>query len=72
MGKMKEISRLCENNDRNGLIAEIKNNTFLLQLSKYKIEEMADGFLKSHNEIRDNRNNPAFKKLNEIHDKYNK
>jgi len=72
MGKMKEISRLCENNDRKGLIEEIKNNIFLLQLPNYKIEEMADGFLKSHNKMRDNRNNPAFKKLNKIHDKYNK
>ena len=34
--------------------------------------ELADDFLKAHNQMRDNKDNPAYDKLNEIHDEMQK
>ena len=59
MGKMSLISYLCEHNYKKELIEEVGI-------------EMADGFLEAHNTMRENRDNPAFKKLNEIHDEMQK
>ena len=55
MSKMSWISHLCETNNRKGLIEEVGI-------------EMADGFLEAHNTMRENRDNPAYDKLNKIHD----
>ena len=75
MGKMKIISKLCEEKDRNGLI-QLLNKTDLKNkvwgLTNKTIEEVADGFIDAHNKMRDKRNDPAYRKLNEIHDKYKK
>ncbi len=59
MGKMSWISHLCETNNRKQLIEEVGI-------------ELADGFLEAHNKMRENRNNPAYHKLNEIHDEMQK
>jgi len=56
MGKMSYIHYLCEKEDRNGLIEEVGT-------------DMADGFLEAHKTIRKNKENKAYKKLNEIVDK---
>ena len=55
MSKMSWISHLCETNNKKELIELVG-------------EELADGFLKAHNQMRENRDNPAYEKLNEIHD----
>jgi len=56
MSKMSWISYLCETGKKKELIEEVG-------------VELADDFLKAHNQMRDNRDNPAYDKLNEIHDK---
>tara|TARA_R100000687_G_scaffold56957_1_gene45514 strand:- start:110 stop:337 length:228 start_codon:yes stop_codon:yes gene_type:complete len=75
MGKMKIISKLCEEKDRNGLI-QLLNKTDLKNkvwgLTNKTIEEVADGFIDAHKKMRDRRNDPAYIKLNEIHDRYKK
>ena len=59
MGKMSWISYLCESDNREALIEEVG-------------VELADGFLHAHNQMRNNRDNPAYNKLNEIHDEMQK
>ena len=59
MGKMSWISYLCEYGNTKELIEEIG-------------EELANQFLHAHNQMRDNRDNPAYNKLNEIHDEMQK
>ena len=55
MSKMSWISHLCETNNKKELIEEVGI-------------DMADGFLKAHKKMRDNRNQPVYKELNKIHD----
>ena len=57
MSKMSWISYLCENNMRDELIEEVQSI------------EVAENFLEAHKIMRENRGNPAYNKLNEIHDK---
>ena len=59
MGKMSWISYLCEYGNTKELIEEIG-------------EELANQFLHAHNQMRDNRDNPAYDKLNDIHDEMQK
>ena len=59
MSKMSWISHLCETSNKKELIELVG-------------EELADGFLKAHNQMRENRDNPAYEKLNEIHDEMQK
>ena len=59
MGKMSWISHLCETGNRKELIEEVGI-------------ELADDFLKAHNQMRNNKDNPAYDKLNEIHDEMQK
>ena len=56
MSKMGYIHHLCEKGDRKGLIEELGSI------------EQADGFLRAHKEMRDNREAPDFKILNKIVD----
>jgi len=55
MSKMSWISYLCESGNKKQLVEEIG-------------EELANEFLHAHNQMRENRNNPAYDKLNKIHD----
>jgi|TARA_R100001530_G_scaffold35134_1_gene27429 hypothetical protein len=57
MGKMSWISYLCESGNREELIKEVGS------------VEIADNFLNAHNQMRENREKPAYKELNKIHDK---
>jgi len=59
MSKMSYISYLCEKDDRESLIKEVG-------------VKLADHFLYAHKEMRDNKDNPAYDKLNKIHDKMQK
>jgi hypothetical protein len=54
MSKMSWISYLCENNLKDELIKEVG-------------VDFAIGFLEAHEQMRDNKNNPAYDKLNKIH-----
>ena len=54
MSKMPYISWLCENNKKKELIEEVGI-------------EMAEEFIEAHRKMRKNKDNPAYKKLNEIH-----
>ena len=54
MGTMSYIHYLCEKGDMKAL--------------KEEVGELAEGFMEAHNTMRDNRDNPAFKVLNEIVD----
>tara|TARA_R100000664_G_scaffold13144_1_gene21091 strand:- start:504 stop:707 length:204 start_codon:yes stop_codon:yes gene_type:complete len=56
---MSWISYLCETGNKKELINEVG-------------KKLAEGFLKAHNQMRENRNNPAYNKLNEIHDEMQK
>ena len=67
MSKMSYIAYLCEQNDKEGLINEL-NMSGLTKLTGKTVEEVADGFIKAYNNIRLQKNNPAFVKLNEIQD----
>ena len=71
MGKMKIISKLCEEEDRDGLI-KMLNATDLTKLTGKTIEEVADGFIDAHKKIIDRGHDPAYRKLNEIHNRYKK
>ena len=59
MSKMSWISYLCESGNTKELIEEVG-------------EELANQFLHAHNQMRNNRDNPAYDKLNEIHDEMQK
>jgi len=65
MGKMSWISYLCENDKRDELVMEVAG---LAKGMNKTAEEVADGFIEAHNNIRLQKNNPAFAKLNEITD----
>ena len=56
MSKMSWISYLCETGNKKELEEEVG-------------KELADGFLKAHKQMRDNRDLPEYDKLNEIHDR---
>ena len=59
MSKMSWISYLCESGNTKELIEEVG-------------EKIANQFLHAHNKMRDSRDNPAYDKLNEIHDEMQK
>lgn len=59
MSKMPWISYLCENNLKDELI-------------EFLGDDLAIGFLEAHEQMRDNKNNPAYDKLNKIHDEMQK
>ena len=59
MSKMSWISYLCENNLKDELIKEVG-------------VDFAIGFLEAHEQMRDNKNNPAYDKLNKIHNEMQK
>ena len=67
MGKMSWISYLCENELKDELIQEL-NMPDLVSLTGKSPEEIADGFIKAHKEIRKRKNEPAYKVLNKIQD----
>ena len=59
MSKMSYISYLCESNNKKELVEEVG-------------VELANHFLNAHKTMRENRDNPAYDKLNEIHDEMQK
>ena len=59
MGKMSYISYLCETGNEKELIEFVGKG-------------LATEFLKAHNQMRNNKDNPAYDKLNEIHDEMQK
>tara|TARA_R100001594_G_scaffold98838_1_gene133368 strand:- start:554 stop:781 length:228 start_codon:yes stop_codon:yes gene_type:complete len=65
MGKMSYISHLCENNKKDELMEEVG---FLAKLTGSTASLVADEFLEAHRNMRNNKENPSFTKLNEIHD----
>ena len=65
MGKMSHIAYLCEHNKRDELIEEVSDCAEFLGKTA---EEIADGFIDAHNNMRSQKENPAFKVLNEIAD----
>ena len=67
MSKMSYIAYLCKEDDKETLIDEL-NMSGLTKLTGKTVEEVADGFIAAYNNIRLQKNNPAFKKLNEIQD----
>ena len=67
MSKMSYIAYLCEQDDKETLIDEL-NMSGLTKITGKTVEEVADGFIKAYNNIRLQKNNPAFEKLNEIQD----
>jgi len=60
MGKMSWISYLCETGNRKALIEEVGSI------------EVANEFLEAHSIMRKNKDNPAYQKLNDIHDEMQK
>ena len=67
MGIMKEISRLCDYEDRKGLIKYI-NMPDLTSLTGKSAERIADDFIAAHKKMRAKRDEDAYKQLNKIHD----
>tara|TARA_R100001086_G_scaffold235573_1_gene158537 strand:- start:11 stop:286 length:276 start_codon:yes stop_codon:yes gene_type:complete len=65
MSKMSYIAYLCEQDDKETLIDEL-NMSGLTKITGKTVEEVADGFIKAYNNIRLQKTNPAFEKLNEI------
>ena len=59
MGKMSWISYLCETGNKK-------------ELEEFVGKGLAIEFLKAHNQMRDNKDNPAYDKLNDIHDEMQK
>ena len=70
MGSMSHIAYLCEHNKRDELIEEISSFAFekCLKTIGKTAEEVADGFIDAHNNMRLQKNNPAFAVLNEMAD----
>ena len=66
MGKMKEISLYCEDEDLQGLTEYLERNT------EFKDDAMgiAANFIVAHKRMRDKSEEEAYRVLNEIHDKY--
>ena len=56
MSKMSWISYLCETGNRKALVEEVGS------------VETANEFLEAHSIMRSNKDNPAYDKLNKIHD----
>jgi hypothetical protein len=67
MGKMKEISMYCEDEDFDGLVKFLHNHGDNSMRSSIN---MAAGFMLAHKKMRDNRKDEAYKVLNNIHDKF--
>ena len=65
MGKMKEISMYCEDEDLEGLTDYLKRNT------EFKDDSLAvaSNFIIAHQRMRDKSEEEAYKVLNDIHDK---
>ena len=68
MGKMKEISMYCEDEDLKGLTEYLERNT------KFGDESLgiAANFIVAHQRMRDKSEDESYRVLNEIHDKYQK
>lgn len=64
---MSKIAYLCENELKDELIEEL-NMSDLVSLTGKSPEEIADGFIDAHKNMKEKRNQKAYKKLNEIHD----
>jgi len=60
MSKMAWISYLCETDNKKELIEEVQSI------------EIAENFLEAHKRMRENRGNPAYQTLNDIHDRFQK
>ena len=71
MGSMSYISYLCEHKKEKELI-ELLNKDGLTRLTGKSAKELAHEFIKAHKNIKENKDDPAYKKLNEIHKNYNK
>ena len=71
MGNMAWISHLCETENIKGLIEELNTHQLTVLTGKTS-EQIAKGFIEAHKKMRNNRNDIAYKKLNEIHDKMQK
>ncbi len=67
MGRMSYIAYLCEKEDKDAIVDEL-NMPDLMTLTGKSPEEIADGFIAAYKNIRLQKNNPAFDKLNEIQD----
>ena len=67
MSTMSHIAYLCKQNDKDAIIEEL-NKTNLTKLTGKSVEEVAQGFIDAYNNIRLQKKNPAFNKLNEIQD----
>jgi hypothetical protein len=65
MGKFSYIAHLVETGNKKELIHEVGS---IARATGRTCEEVADGFIDAHREMRNNRDNPAYIKLNEIHD----
>ena len=65
MGKMSHIAYLIEHNKKEELITEVTECAIALGKTA---EEVAQGFIDAYHNIRLQKNNPAFTKLNEIQD----
>ena len=66
---MQEISILCEKGDRKGLIDLLNMSDIITQLMPGKTEEeIADGFIKAHQNMRLRRNQEEYEQLNKMHD----
>ena len=68
MGRMSYIAYLCEKEDKDAIVDEL-NMPDLMTLTGKSPEEIADGFIAAYKNIRLQKNNPAFEKLNEIQTK---
>ena len=65
MGKMSHIAYLIANNKEDELLEEVSGCAIAIGKTP---EEVAKGFTDAYNNIRLQKNNPAFAKLNEIQD----
>ena len=68
MGKMKEISMYCEDEDLKGLTEYLESNT------EFGDESLgiAANFINAHQRMRDKSKEESYRVLNEIHDEYQK
>lgn len=69
MGKFSWIAHLAETGNKKELMEEVGP---IAKATGKTCEEVADGFINAHQEMRENKDNPAYAKLNEIHDKIKK
>ena len=66
MGAMSYIAHLCEHEKRKELIEEVAG---VAKAIGKTAEEVAQGFIDAHKKMKSQKNNPAFKELNKIHNK---